>query len=213
MRSRDAEQDPPLLSRDRVRLRVIDIGSRGRGVVAETAISSASPLLAHSHDPATILGDEPTGALDTRTGMEVLGLLVDLRPPALRLRRQELHSESESVCQSRPLRASREASIETTAPTRPSQMAASSFSKPGRAIPEPERPRHQRPQRRPTPEPGRMADDQPTVQIVPGSTAGSINIVGDKAEYIQGLIRYLAVSLAELQSVETFDQCVPPHIC
>src|SRR3954447_686749 len=48
---------------------------------------------------------------------------------------------SSSVCQSRPLRARREASIETTAPTRPSQMAARSFSKPGRAMPEPERPR------------------------------------------------------------------------
>ena len=43
---------------------------------------------------------------------------------------------SSSVCQSRPLRASREASIETTAPTpRPSQMAARSLSKPGRAMP------------------------------------------------------------------------------
>ena len=30
---------------------------------------------------------------------------------------------------------------ETTAPTRPSQIAASNFSKPGRAMPEPERPR------------------------------------------------------------------------
>lgn len=39
-----------------------------------------------------------------------------------------------------PLRASREASLETTAPTCPSQMAASSFSKPGRAVPPPERP-------------------------------------------------------------------------
>jgi hypothetical protein len=38
-------------------------------------------------------------------------------------------------------RASRDASIDTTTPTRPSQMAASSFSKPGRAIPPPERPR------------------------------------------------------------------------
>src|SRR3954467_6929678 len=38
-------------------------------------------------------------------------------------------------------RGSREASIETTAPTRPSQIAASSFSKPGREIPEPDLPR------------------------------------------------------------------------
>jgi hypothetical protein len=39
------------------------------------------------------------------------------------------------------LRASREASTETTAPTRPSQIAARSFSKPGRDAPEPDRPR------------------------------------------------------------------------
>jgi len=48
---------------------------------------------------------------------------------------------SSSVCQSRPLRARREASIDTTAPTRPSQIAARSFSNPGRETPEPERPR------------------------------------------------------------------------
>src|SRR5207245_9232005 len=46
-----------------------------------------------------------------------------------------------NVCQSRPLRASREASIANTAPTRPSQIAASKRSKPGRAMPPPERPR------------------------------------------------------------------------
>ena len=48
---------------------------------------------------------------------------------------------SSSVCQSRPLRARREASIEITTPTRPSQIAARSFSNPGRLTPEPERPR------------------------------------------------------------------------
>src|ERR1700730_10379292 len=46
-----------------------------------------------------------------------------------------------SVCQSRPLRARREASIASTAPTRPSQIVANRRSKPGRAIPPPERPR------------------------------------------------------------------------
>src|SRR5450631_76469 len=40
-----------------------------------------------------------------------------------------------SVCQSRPLRASREASIANTAPTRPSQIAVSSRSKSGRLMP------------------------------------------------------------------------------
>ena len=48
---------------------------------------------------------------------------------------------SSSVCQSRPLRAKRDASSDTTALTRPSQIAASSFSNPGRAVPLPERPR------------------------------------------------------------------------
>ena len=46
-----------------------------------------------------------------------------------------------SVCQSRPLRAKRDASIASTAPTRPSQIAASRRSKPGRLMPPPERPR------------------------------------------------------------------------
>ena len=46
-----------------------------------------------------------------------------------------------SVCQSRPLRARRDASMANTAPTRPSQIAASSLSNPGRLTPEPERPR------------------------------------------------------------------------
>src|SRR5215471_3332492 len=45
-----------------------------------------------------------------------------------------------SVCQSRPLRASRDASIANTAPTRPSQIAASRRSKPGRLMPPPELP-------------------------------------------------------------------------
>src|SRR5271157_4321651 len=45
------------------------------------------------------------------------------------------------VCQSRPLRARREASIAKTAPTRRSQIAANSRSKPGRATPPPDRPR------------------------------------------------------------------------
>jgi hypothetical protein len=45
------------------------------------------------------------------------------------------------VCQSRPLRARREASIANTAPARPSQIAASMRSKPGRLTPPPERPR------------------------------------------------------------------------
>src|SRR5215469_12445768 len=44
--------------------------------------------------------------------------------------------KSISVCQSRPLRASRDASMANTAPTRPSQIAASSRSKPGRLTPE-----------------------------------------------------------------------------
>ena len=44
-------------------------------------------------------------------------------------------------CQSRPLRANREASSESTAPTRPSQIAAKSFSKPGRRPPAPDLPR------------------------------------------------------------------------
>src|SRR5712691_8035979 len=42
-----------------------------------------------------------------------------------------------NVCQSRPLRASRDASIANTAPTRPSQIAASRRSKPGRLMPPP----------------------------------------------------------------------------
>src|SRR5207244_9781899 len=46
-----------------------------------------------------------------------------------------------NVCQSRPLRASRDTSIASTAPTRASQIAASKRSKPGRAMPPPERPR------------------------------------------------------------------------
>ena len=46
-----------------------------------------------------------------------------------------------SVCQSRPLRARREASIASTAPTLPAQMAAIRRSTPGRVIPPPERPR------------------------------------------------------------------------
>ena len=37
------------------------------------------------------------------------------------------------VCQSRPLRASREASRHSTAPTSPAQTVATSLSKPGRA--------------------------------------------------------------------------------
>lgn len=45
---------------------------------------------------------------------------------------------SNSVCQSRPLRASREASSDSTAPIRPSQIAARSFSKPGRRPPAPD---------------------------------------------------------------------------
>src|SRR6516162_7802631 len=49
-----------------------------------------------------------------------------------------------SVCQSRPLRASREASIANTAPTRPSQIADSKRSKPGRLILPPEPPRSSR---------------------------------------------------------------------
>ena len=48
---------------------------------------------------------------------------------------------SSSVCQSRPLRASRDASRDSTAATRPSQIAARSFSKPGRRPPAPDRPR------------------------------------------------------------------------
>src|SRR4051812_46303107 len=45
-------------------------------------------------------------------------------------------------CQSRPLRARRDASRQYTAPTCPSHTAATSLWKPGRAIrPEPERPR------------------------------------------------------------------------
>src|SRR5215467_4131293 len=42
---------------------------------------------------------------------------------------------SSSVCQSRPLRARRDASIARTAPTRPSQIAANSLSKPGAGCP------------------------------------------------------------------------------
>ena len=42
---------------------------------------------------------------------------------------------SRRVCQSRPLRARRDASTDMTAPTRPSQIAASSLSKPGRLTP------------------------------------------------------------------------------
>ena len=45
-----------------------------------------------------------------------------------------------SVCQSRPLRARREASIAKTAPARPSQIAARRRSKPGRLTPEPRTP-------------------------------------------------------------------------
>src|SRR3954467_10006871 len=40
------------------------------------------------------------------------------------------------MCQSRPLRARRDASMANTAPTRPSQIAARSRSKPGRLTPE-----------------------------------------------------------------------------
>jgi hypothetical protein len=46
---------------------------------------------------------------------------------------------SSGVCQSRPLCARGEASSDTTAPTLPSQLAASSFSKPGRTVPPPDR--------------------------------------------------------------------------
>src|SRR5581483_6778386 len=48
---------------------------------------------------------------------------------------------SSRVCQSRPLRASRDASMHNTAPTLPSQSTARSLSKPGRCTPPPERPR------------------------------------------------------------------------
>jgi CheY-like chemotaxis protein len=54
-----------------------------------------------------------------------------------RARRQN----SSNVCQSRPLRARRDASIQNTAPTCPSHNTASSRSKPGRCTPPPERPR------------------------------------------------------------------------
>src|SRR5215468_7445663 len=46
-----------------------------------------------------------------------------------------------SVCHSRPLRARRDASIANTAPTLPAQIAPIKRSKPGRAVPPPDRPR------------------------------------------------------------------------
>src|SRR6478609_2066296 len=48
---------------------------------------------------------------------------------------------SSNVCQSRPLRARRDASMLSTAPTSPSHSKPSNRSKPGRSVPEPERPR------------------------------------------------------------------------
>ena len=48
---------------------------------------------------------------------------------------------SRRVRQSRPLRARREASMASTAPAVPVQIAANKRSKPGRAVPPPERPR------------------------------------------------------------------------
>ena len=48
---------------------------------------------------------------------------------------------SSKVCQSRPLRASRDASMQRTAPTCPSHRAFKRRSNPGRRVPDPEIPR------------------------------------------------------------------------
>jgi Resolvase, N terminal domain len=51
------------------------------------------------------------------------------------------YQELEQVCQPRPLRAKRDASIASTAPALPLSIATSRRSKPFRALPPPERPR------------------------------------------------------------------------
>lgn len=70
-----------------------------------------------------------------------LGLRGSYTPSSSTMRLPTRAQNSSSVCQSRPLRAKREASIETTAPTTPRQIAASSRSNPGRATPEADTPK------------------------------------------------------------------------
>ncbi|MGF6920513.1 hypothetical protein OKW41_005881 [Paraburkholderia sp. UCT70] len=76
-----------------------------------------------------------------QNGMVAGENIADIRVPHKGNVIQNVINGAFDVCQSRPLRASRDASIQNTAPTAPLQRAASKRSKPGRWIPEPERPR------------------------------------------------------------------------